>query len=243
MHIDVFVTHVGLREKDARDKLIVVIDVLRASTTICTALSNGAKEVIPVNSIEQAMQLSGDLFADTTIVGGERGGVKVRGFDLGNSPSEYTPGTVQGKSVILTTTNGTEALVKSRTGSQVLVGSFVNASAVTEALANADEDMLIVCAGREQRFSLEDFYCAGMIINGIRETRNARDVTVSDTASVAEITFKNYSDDPVQVLKDAAHGQSLIDLGFEDDLYICGEINRVPVLPVYHEGRITIPAS
>ena len=134
MRLDVSFNAAQLDELQLRDKNVVVIDVLRASTTVAVALANGAREIIPVSTIESAVKISGSLFGEVTLRGGERNGKMIEGFNLGNSPAEYTEGTVRGKSIIFCTTNGSVAMFKSRFARRLLVGSFVNLSAVVEAM-------------------------------------------------------------------------------------------------------------
>ena len=129
---------------------LVVIDVLRATTVIPHALAVGAKAVIPCLEVEDAVQAAARLPAGQAVLGGERGGLKIDGFDLGNSPDEYTPQTVAGKTLVFTTTNGTRAMMHCRQAQRVLLGSFVNASAIVDALA-ADRDVRLLCAGTARR--------------------------------------------------------------------------------------------
>src|SRR6266850_4360450 len=171
INIEVHFTPAHLDEMQLKDKNIVVIDVLRASTTIATALNNGAKEIIPVSSIENAVKISGNLFGDVTLRAGERNARMIEGFNLGNSPLEYTEDVVRGKTIIFMTTNGSAAIVKGRHAKKLIVGSFVNLSAVVKCLSDLGGDFVIVCAGKENHFCLEDTVCAGKIV-----TRLAREI-------------------------------------------------------------------
>ena len=137
MKIDIRFDSFELDELELRGKNAVVIDVLRSSTTIAVALSNGAREIIPVESIENAVKISGSLFGDVTLRAGERNGKMIQGFNLGNSPLEYNESTVKGKSIIFCTTNGSVAMHKGRFAQNLAVGAFVNASKVTEFIKEA----------------------------------------------------------------------------------------------------------
>ena len=143
-----------------RDKSVVVIDVLRASTTIAAALSNGAKEIIPVATIEAAVKISGNLFGDVTLLGGERHGKAIPGFHLGNSPAEYSEERVRGKSIIFSTTNGALALAKARYARELLVCGFVNISTVVDFFRAQPHDFIILCSGNNGMLSMEDSVCA-----------------------------------------------------------------------------------
>src|ERR1041385_1474995 len=163
--IEVHFTPSDFDEMQLKDRNIVVIDVLRASTTITTALAHGAKEIIPVSSIENAVKISGNLFGDVTLRAGERNAKMIEGFNLGNSPLAYTEPIVRGKSIIFGTTNGSAAIVKGKHARHLVVAGFVNMAAVTAHLAQLGEDVTIICAGKENRFCIEDAVCAGRIVN------------------------------------------------------------------------------
>lgn len=144
-------------------RTVVVIDVLRATSTILEALVNGARDVLPVESVEQAVRKAQELGREQVILCGERDVERVEGFDLGNSPLEYVPERVRGKTLVLTTTNGTRAILLGAGGTDCLIASFLNATATAERVVRSATDVLILCAGREGRFSLEDAVCAGVI--------------------------------------------------------------------------------
>ncbi|TLY54588.1 MAG: ATP-grasp domain-containing protein [Gemmatimonadetes bacterium] len=167
MRIDVHFTPAGLVAGDLAGRGVVVIDALRATTTVITALANGAKAVIPAASSEEAVRLASNLEKDGVVLAGERKSVKIEGFALGNSPREMTAAAVGGKTIVLATTNGTPALVAAQGGDPVLVGAPVNFKALAEraraALAGRG-DLVIVCAGRDKQFAIEDAYTAGVII-------------------------------------------------------------------------------
>lgn len=151
-------------ECELADATVVVIDVLRATTTITYALAAGAAQVIPCLEIEDARRAATKFPRGDALLGGERGGVKIEGFDLGNSPDEYTPEVVKGRSVVFTTTNGTRAMMRCRQAKRVLIGSFVNLTAVSESI-HGEENVHLVCAGTEGHVSFEDSFLAGWIVS------------------------------------------------------------------------------
>lgn len=234
MKIDLSFSAMQFDDLQLRDKNIVVVDVLRSSTTIAVALQNGAREIIPVASIESAVKISGSLFGEVTLRGGERNGRMIEGFNLGNSPREYTEPTVRGKSIIFCTTNGSVAMAKSRHARNMLVGAFVNLSAVVEFMKAAKEDFLFICAGRSSSagsFSLEDTVCAGMIVDRLMNS-HVDAVELSDSARAARALFKAHGKSILKMLKSSEHGRYLEEIGFGEDLKVCAGIDTVPVLPM-----------
>lgn len=224
----------NLDELQLRDKNIVVIDVLRASTTVAVALKNGAREIIPVANIESAVKISGSLFGDVTLRGGERNGKMIQGFNLGNSPLEYTEATVRGKSVIYCTTNGSVAMAKSRYARHMAVGSFVNLSSVVEYMKEINDDFLVICAGKNASFSgfsLEDTVCAGMIISKL-SLEKSLELQLTDAAVAAKALYKSFGRSILKMLKSSDHGRYLLEIGFEEDIKLCAQVDSVPVLPV-----------
>ena len=242
MRLDVSFTPEPFEELQLRDKHVVVIDVLRASTTITAALANGAREIIPVASVESAVKISGSLFGEVTLRGGERNGKMIEGFNLGNSPTEYSAATVKGKSIIYCTTNGSVAMSKSRYARSLLVASFVNMSTVANALAERGEDMLLMCAGNLSapgHFSLEDAVCAGMIIHRL-EQNGASNLVLTDGSRAALALYKAHGRSPLKMLRTSDHGVHLTEIGFGDDLKVCAAVDSVPVLPTLHGTSIKL---
>jgi len=240
VQITVYFSPNHLDELELRDKVVVVIDVLRASTTITYAMRAGAREIIPVASVEAAMKIVGNLHSTSTILCGERGGKRIEGFKLGNSPFEYTEEAVHGKSLILTTTNGAIALTKAKHARQCYVSSFVNLTATVEALAmleNIDsEHLVILTSGREEEFSLEDSTCAGLLITRLM-TRFGT-MQLSDSARAALSVYHEYGSDIYRTLLDSDHGRTLIELGFEKDILAASQIDSVPLVPVLERDAI-----
>ncbi len=233
MKVDLIFSQAQVDEMQLREKNVIVIDVLRSSTTVIAAMSNGAREVIPVGSIESAVKISGSLFGDVTLRGGERNGKMIQGFNLGNSPLEYNEATVRGKSIIFCTTNGSLAMVKSRYARTMAVGAFVNISAVIEFIRGLNSDVLLLCAGRPPAvgaFSLEDVVCAGMIIHTLREKPSS--VELTDSSLAAESLYKAFGRSIPKMLKNSDHGKYLLEIGFGDDIKVSAEVDSIPVVPV-----------
>ncbi|HEY9165135.1 MAG TPA: 2-phosphosulfolactate phosphatase [Candidatus Kryptonia bacterium] len=228
MKIEVFFSPAGVDELGMRGRNVVIIDVLRATTTICTALRNGAREIIPTPDLENATKISSNLSAESKLLGGERMGKKIDGFDLGNSPLEYTPLVVGGKTVVFTTTNGAGAIHKCRYASMALIGSFVNVSSVVQAIVDVGGTWTILCSGQQGSFSVEDATCAGMIISKVEAVS---EVETDDAGLNAVILYKNYKKSILGMLRKSAHGKYLISIGFADDLEFCAAVDSVPVLP------------
>ncbi len=234
MKIDLSLSASQFDELQMRDKNIIVIDVLRASTTVTVAINNGAREIIPVASIESAVKISGSLFGEVTLRGGERNGKMIEGFNLGNSPLEYNEVAVKGKSIIYCTTNGSVAMSKSRYARSLAVASFVNISAVVQYMHEENKDFLLICAGRANsigNFSLEDVVCAGMILQKL-STVESIILELSDSAKAAIALYKSFGRSILKMLKNTEHGKYLIEIGFAEDLKICAAIDSTSALPV-----------
>jgi 2-phosphosulfolactate phosphatase len=240
VQINVFFSPNHLDELELRDKIIVAIDVLRASTTITYAMRSGAREIIPVASVDMAMKIVGNLHSTSTILCGERGGKRVDGFKLGNSPSEYTPEAVEGKALIITTTNGAVALTKAKHARLCFVSSFVNISATVSAIQEIsgieNETIHILCSGRDEEFSLEDATCAGMLITKLSAAIPG--VKYTDSARAALSVYAQFGTDIAKTLRESDHGQILTKLGFADDIKIASEIDSVPLVPVLERDAI-----
>ncbi|MCF8261357.1 MAG: 2-phosphosulfolactate phosphatase [Melioribacteraceae bacterium] len=217
----------------------VVIDVLRATSTIDTALSNGAKEIIPVDSVEFAMKISGNAFGGQTLIGGERNTKKIDGFHLGNSPLDYSVEKVSGKSIILFTTNGSKAIVRAKFSENLHTCSFLNLSAMAEYLYNLGNEVTILCAGFNGMFCLEDTICAGKLITEIEKFKENIELTDASKASIS--LSKSFGRGIKKMLSETQHGKLLIENGFEDDIEACSQSNSSSSIPFYRSGVIKLP--
>lgn len=212
-------------------KTIIVIDVLRASTTIVAALQNGAKEVVPVASVEFGVKISGGMFGGQTLLGGERNTRKVEGFALGNSPLEYTSEVVSGKTIILYTTNGSKAIVKAKFAENLFICSYLNLSAVAEHIIKMGKDFEILCAGKSNTFSLEDSVCAGRLIKEL-VSRN-KELELTDTSRVSVSLNNSFGKNPLKMLRGTEHGKLLLENGFEKDLKYAAGVDTSNVIPYF----------
>jgi len=240
MTIDVFFSPAVVDEASVEGRPAVVIDVIRATSTLVEALANGARAIIPTVSTEEAVRLASSLGREDTLLCGERRGLKVEGFDLGNSPGEFTAEVVEGKQLVMTTTNGTRAFAAVEGADRVLAASFMNLSAVAEALDGVPS-LVIACAGRENRFSLDDALCAGMLIRSLQEGRE-EETELNDAGRVAADLASKYRVD-AEFLRSTAAGKALIEVGLDGDLELCASLDRHALVPEMRERRISIPSQ
>ncbi len=238
MKLNVFFTPISIDELYFTHKTTVVIDVLRASSTIVAALKNGAKEVVPVATVEFAMKVSGGMFGGQTLLCGERNTKKIEGFALGNSPLEFTEKVVKGKSIILYTTNGTRAIVKAKFSENLFVCSLENLSAVAHHLVRLNEDVEILCSGKSNTFSLEDSICAGKLSTEIMKTKE--DVELSDAARASVSLSKSFGKNILKMLQETEHGKILIGNGFNDDLKYCSKLDITNIIPYFSGNALKI---
>lgn len=219
----------------------VVIDVLRASTTICAALKAGAARVIPFASVDDARRFAirlGDG-GEQPLLGGERGGVRIEGFDLGNSPLEYTADVVAGRTLIFTTTNGTRALLAAGSAERIYIGAFANLSALAVQLASQPGDVHLICAGTDGQVTLEDVACAGQIISALRS--KIPGVTLgNDEARVAAVVGEVQGAERTRLdaLRSGLGGQNLVALGYDADIEFCSRSDSAAVVPVFQDGGL-----
>ncbi len=236
MKINIMFSPVNKDELYFSAKTTVVIDVLRASTTIITALSNGAKEVIPVATVEFAVKVSGGMFGGHTLLGGERNAQKIDGFALGNSPAEYEGRLIENKSIVYYTTNGSKAIVKAKFSANLLICSFNNLNAVAKQLANLDKDVEILCAGNNNLFSMEDSVCAGRLVEELGSIKD--NVELSDSAKCAVALNQSFGKSILKMLKETEHGKLLVSRGFEDDLKVCSKLSVTNTVPFFNGSAL-----
>ncbi len=216
---------------------VVVIDVLRATSVMVHALSEGALEIIPAATVEEAFQRVKSFPSGTTLLGGERSSRKIEGFDLGNSPKEYVADRVRGKRLILTTTNGTRAFHFVSSGEEIMVGSFFNMGAVVERCFKLDRDLVIFPSGDKGNFSLEDTVCGGMLVDLIIKG-GKNPIALTDASHTAHILYQRFKGNLLEAFHLSHHGRELIDLGLEEDLLYCSQIDITDIVPVFREGVI-----
>jgi 2-phosphosulfolactate phosphatase len=242
MKLDVAFSPQGLSPVDVQGRVVFVIDILRATTTMCAALHNGAKALIPVASTEEALRLAQTIGSTDVLLAGEQNCVRIPGFALGNSPLEMAEGVVRGKTIIVTTTNGTRALLAAQGAVAVYAVAAANLSVAGERARESlqrKRDVLIVCAGREGAFGLDDAYCAGRLTVAALESYRPRK-GLNDAAIAGLDLVRRYGDDWTRPLRRSGAGRELLRLGFERDVTEAGRLDAYPVLPHFHERRVTI---
>lgn len=216
---------------------VVIIDVLRATTTIATALYNGARYIVPVDSVAKCIELGRQI---NCITAGERDGKIAEGLSYGNSPFEYGREFINGKILVLTTTNGTRLLhmALDKGAREIVTGSFANLDAVTQYLLEQKNHVILACAAWKDRINLEDTLFAGAIIERIRDYFNI----ACDASHIAATLYQKAKGNLFEFLQEnnASHYNRLMDYGLEKDIRYCLESNQANVLPIYEDGKLKI---
>jgi 2-phosphosulfolactate phosphatase len=240
VRVDVFFGAQGLTPPDVTNRVVAVIDVLRASTSIAVALANGARTVIPFDGTEEVVSRAKAFERSDVRLAGERQMMAVPGFDLGNSPLEFTRDAVEGKTVLMSTTNGTAAISAVQSARDVVIASYVNFSAALAMLRAAlrgGTDLTIICAGRDKQFSLEDAACAGRYVHHV--SKRITSIQLNDAALASVLIDRRYSDNLLRLFAASAHGRALSEAGFGEDLVVCAAVDSYPVIPIYQDRQIT----
>ncbi len=227
---------------DLQGGVAIVVDVLRATTTITTALADGAEAVIPCIDIETAKQHATEETPKKIILGGERQGEKIEGFDLGNSPLKYTPEIVAGKTIAFTTTNGTKALHASLNAETILIGAFVNLNAIVLSLQKETRPIHLICAGTNGSITSEDVLFAGAVVDGL-VSQNETTYQLNDSAILAAAAVKQplQSDESLlEAIRQSHGGRNLIRLGFDDDIAFAATRDLYQIIPKYDKKRGSI---
>jgi len=209
---------------------VVVVDVFRATSAMCTAFHHGVKEIIPVATVEEAISYKKEGY----LVGAERNGEVVEGFDFGNSPFSYMGDEIKGKTIVLTTTNGTKAIAIAKGVNEILIGSFLNLSALAEYLIEDNKDVLIQCAGWKNRFNMEDTLFAGALVQKLLESSDFGNL--ADSAVAASHLYEVAKDDLYKFLEKSSHRNRLKRLNLDDDIRFCLEVSKFSVVPIFKEG-------
>ena len=239
MHIKLYLTPSPLNRADLADHTAVVIDVLRCTTSVCAALEAGAKGVIPTVGPGEAGDMWTKIGSEMAVLAGEREGIKIENFLLGNSPSEFTSAVVEGKFVVMTTTNGTRAFVEASPAELTISCALANISRVSERVVAEGRDLAIVCAGREGGFSIEDTLCGGMLIDQL-SSKHRQDVELNDAGSLARLLYRSSRTAIRQSIAQGEHGRHLARIGFAHDVDRAADIDSIPVLPVLRDGRLVL---
>jgi 2-phosphosulfolactate phosphatase len=220
-----------------RDRTVVVIDILRSTSVMTHALSQGALEIIPMVMVEEAFQMAKVFPQDSVLLGGEMRSERILGFDLGNSPMEYISERVNGKRLILVTTNGTKAFHLVSSGREIFVGSFFNVGAVVRRCLELGRDLLIFPSVDGGDFSLEDTLCGGMLIDRIAK-EGQKSITLTDASTCARVLYHRFEGQVLEAFHLSHHGKGLIRRGFGDDLAYCAQIDITDIVPEFKDGVI-----
>jgi 2-phosphosulfolactate phosphatase len=213
-------------------EIVVVIDVLRATSAICAAFDNGIASIIPVPTVEEASEYKKKGY----LAGAERKGQIVEGFDFGNSPFSYMNPEFKGKDVVLTTTNGTKSLDVAKDAEIVVVGSFLNLDFLSKWLEKQDKNILCLCSGWQDKFNLEDTICAGAIADYLISTGNF--TSVEDSSIAAKYLYQSAKDNYFGFLKSSSHRRRLKNLNLNEDIKYCLTPNQTNVIPILKNGKL-----
>ena len=234
MKVDIIFTADEVSQEKTKGKICVVIDVLRATSVMITALHNGAERIFPFKDIKTIQERCENL--KNIIKCGERNALKIDGFDLGNSPLEFTKEKVFGKDIYMSTTNGTKAVENSLSAEKIIICSFLNIKSISEKLLEYKKDVVIVCAGTNGKFSLDDTLCAGLII---KEMQKHTEIQMNDVL-LAAVRISESHENIKDILKGSTHYERLLSLGFEKDMEHIFSLNKYSIVPEYKNGYISI---
>lgn len=231
-NIDVCLSPELLHQYELENKIVVVVDILRATSCMVSGLANEVREIVPVSTLKECktLQASGYLAA------AERNGSKAEGFDMGNSPFEYLAEKVKGKKVVVTTTNGTLAIHKSLAAKEILIGAFLNLGAMVNYLKTKEENIIVVCAGWKGKFNLEDTLYAGALCHHLKSAFEF----ACDAPLAAEAMYLTAQKDMIGYMKNSAHAKRLAKLDVEKDIAFCIQESIYEVIP-YLAGNALVP--
>jgi 2-phosphosulfolactate phosphatase len=235
MNIKFYATLEQAERNSLQNATVVVIDVLRASSTIVAAIESGAERIIPIADVETASRLVRPAERDKKLLAGERKGLPVPGFDLSNSPREFTPERVRGKTIVMTTTNGTRAITTAAKAGRIVVCSLTNLDAAAAAL-RGESDLVVLCCGAEGSIAAEDLLCGGMLVKSLEPAVAAE--SLSDAARVARVIAEEFGSNVEAYVRSSDHGRKLAALGFEEDIAYCSRVGASSSVPVVREGVI-----
>jgi len=244
MKLTINFTPLGLKPQDITGKPVLVVDILRCTTTIVQALANGAKAVLPTATAEDALRIAGNLEKDTVLLCGERKLERIPGFALGNSPLEMTREVVEGKTLVMATTNGTGAIAATEPAGPVLIGAITNFSAVVEAARQAMEEhgeVHILCSGRERAFALEDAYVAGRYASALLPGHARRSAELNDAAIAALELVRRYGDKWKGAIAASTAARALKAAGFKADIAAATEPDQHAIVPRYADRMVKLP--
>jgi 2-phosphosulfolactate phosphatase len=216
-----------------KDSIVVVIDILRATSAMCTAFHNGVDKIIPVATLEEAAEYKKQGF----IVGAERNGFALEGFDFGNSPFSYMADKIKGQTIVISTTNGTQAIEAARNAYKVVIGSFLNITALCNWLKLQNRDVLLLCSGWKNRFNLEDTLFAGAVAEVLLKEKEQFEY--GDGALAASFLYQLAQENPYKYIRHASHAERLAAMGLKEDIKYCLTPDQTDVIP-HLEGKYLV---
>jgi len=214
------------------ESIVVIIDVLRATSAICAAFENGVEKIIPVATIEEAHSYKKKGF----LVGAERNGLPVDGFDFGNSPFHYMGEHIKGKTIVLTTTNGTQAIEAAKDAYKIVIGSFLNIDALCNFLVAEKRNILLLCSGWKNKFNLEDALFAGAVTDEISNRSDKYDF--GDACLALKYLSQMAKKNPNKFLSHSSHKERLAELNLKEDVRCCLTPNQTKAIPIYREDAL-----
>jgi len=214
------------------DAIVVIVDIFRASSAICTAFEHGAKSIIPVATLKEAL----DYKEKGYLAGGERNGEVQKGFEMGNSPFSYMDKRIRGREIALTTTNGTKAIAIAREATELVIGSFINLDAVAKWLIVREKDVVIMCAGWKNRFNMEDSLFSGALTNMLLASNKFK--SDCDSANASSLVYRTARRDLIKFLRNCSHRKRLAHLNLEEDVKYCLTPNQSSIVPVLRNGKL-----
>lgn len=215
---------------DLEGKIVVVTDILRATSAIVAGIYNGAESIVPVKGLEETLEYKKQGF----LVAGERNGQIVAGFDFGNSPYRFLEKDIKGSKIALSTTNGTQAIKASESADLVLVGAFLNLAITAEYISKSYKDVVVVCSGWKDNFNMEDTLYAGALVESLVESHKH----IDDSSLAAKILYKEAKSDLYAFIQNSSHFHRLQKLGIEEDIKLCMQLDKFPSLPMLKNGAL-----
>lgn len=243
MKLEVYFTPLGLTHRDVAGKPVLVLDVLRTTTTMVAALGNGARAIVPTATAEEALRVAHSLEPNNVLLAGEHRCLPIEGFALGNSPAEMVRDAIADKTIVMSTTNGTVAFESVDAAGPVLVGAATNFGAIVERARQVLEErseLIVLCSGRERRFALEDAYAAGRFIQALIPGPMRRGDTVNDAAIAALQLVRRYGDRWRRALQASAAAKELRRLGFKEDVLAASEVDAYDIVPLYADRLVSL---
>jgi len=215
-----------------QDSIVVVVDILRATSAICTAIHHGVASMIPVAGVDEALAYKQQGY----LVAAERNAIKLDGFDFGNSPYHFMEESLKGKHIVISTTNGTQAIAAAKNSGEILIGSFLHLDALAKWLHLQNKDIVVLCAGWKNKFNMEDSLFAGALFQEL-ERKGGYDTHCDSTLAMAHL-YDRAKHNLYEFLGRSSHRHRLQDLNLEKDIYYCLTANIFTTIPVYRNGSI-----